>query len=329
MENFPIKMTGNPIEKEDRVILKDSVEEGIKFLHEEGKSPFPSEREKTEKEKKAIETSGALLSAMFDRFKIPHEQNIVSDGQIHFFTKEDFEKEFQHVSLDVGGFHDGMRNAICLKDGNEDAPEGEKEIFDISDMAHECIHLASRHSYQAIVGTDDSVVPFDYRVGYAMTTVTDGKPTRKFNGWNEGVVCITQNFLFSDFLEELEKRTGITKEMRQDSHYNRYAQNQDVVFDIAEAIGEYRKESPVRSMYRLIKGQFTGDMMPLRDIDDIFGKGSLDLLAEYKSVFGTKDDHRRDELIADYFRTNADDEEERKRIGAEIEKLKQPIKEKE
>jgi hypothetical protein len=241
---------------------------------------------------------------------------------VHFFTKENFEKEFKNASVDAGGFHDAMRNIVCLKDGNENAPEGEKEIFDISDMAHEVIHMASHHKYQGLVGENNDIAPDNYRVGYAMTTFENEKPTRKFNGFNEGLVCITQSFMFHDFAEELEKRTGITKEMKNLSHYSRYSKNQDLVLDISEAIGKYRNENPLKSTHRLIKGQFTGDMMPLRDIDDIFGKGSLDLLAEYESVFGTKDDHKRDELIKNYFCTEVEDVGKREEIKTEIEKLK-------
>ena len=342
MEKFPIIITGKPVEREDKEELKEIVGKIIESWREEGKQSFPSEREKTEKEKNSIETSDVLLRMMFDRFKIPYDKKLVSPEQVHFFTKENFEKEFGNVPVDAGGFHRARQNTVCLKDGNENAPEGEKEIFDVSDVAHECIHLASKHKYQGVVGKDDSVTPGQYRVGYDMTTIENKKEISKFKGFNEienkkaiskfrgfneGVVCITQHFLFSDFSEELEKRTGITKEMRQMSHYSRYSQNQNIVFDIAEAIGKYRKESPMRSVYRIIKGQFTGEMAHLRDIDDIFGKGSLDLLAEYQSVSGTKDDRGRDELIAEYFQTDADDGDKREEIKQKIDELKEPVTE--
>jgi len=323
MEKFPIILTGEPVENGSKEDLKEVVSEVIESWHDEGKQPFPSEREKTEKEKNQIETSDTMLRMMFDGFKIPHGEKLILSEQIHFFTKENFEKEFSGVSRDVGGFHNAIYNSICLEDGNNNAPEGEKEIFDISDMAHECIHLASHHKYQGVVEKDNSVTPTDYRVGYALKTEENGKPVKKFNGFNEGVVCITQNFLFSDFSDELEKRTGITKEMKRLSHYNRYARNQDIVFDIAEAIGKFRNENPMNSVYRIIKGQFTGEMMHLRDIEDIFGKGSLDLLAEYKSMFGTKDDKLRDTLIEDYFQTKPEDSEKREEIKSEIKKLKE------
>jgi hypothetical protein len=154
-----------------------------------------------------------------------------------------------------------------------------------------------------------------------MTTVENNKAVSRFKGFNEGVVCITQSFMFSDFHEELEKRTGITQEMKQMSHYRPYDENEELVFLIASAIGNYRKENPMKSVYRIINGQFTGNMMHLRDVDDIFGKGSLDLLAEYQSVSGTKDDGLRDELVINYFRTDVEDKEKRKEIKEEIEKL--------
>lgn len=323
MERFPIVLTGNHVEKEDREELKEVVSEIIESWHNEGKRPLPFEREKTEMEKKYIETSEAVLRMIFDRFKIPHDEKLISPDQVHFFTKANFEKEFGIAPTDAGGFHCAMQNMVCIKDGNENAPEGEKEIFDISDMAHEIIHLASKHKYQGVIEKDDSVEPLQYRVGYDMTTIENKKAVSRFKGFNEGVVCITQSFLFSDFSEELEARTGITKEMKQMSHYSRYSENQDLVLDIGETVGKYRNENPLKSVYRIIKGQFTGDMMPLRDIDDIFGKGSLDLLAEYQSVFGTKDDRKRDELILEYFRTEIEDKEKRQKIKAEINSLKE------
>ncbi|MFA6528357.1 MAG: hypothetical protein WCT46_02345, partial [Candidatus Gracilibacteria bacterium] len=84
MEKFSIILTGEPVEKESKEELKEIVGEIVEEWHEEGKQPFSSEREKTEEEKNQIETSEVMLRMMFDRFKIPHNERLISPEQVHF-----------------------------------------------------------------------------------------------------------------------------------------------------------------------------------------------------------------------------------------------------
>lgn len=265
-----------------------------------GELPIPGEQEKTERDILRVETVREFLGKLFERLNLPQEQCFIEPNQIHFLSKEAFEENFAHMESGVGGFFRVGDRAIFMNEamlpGDEPVDE---ELLKLSDLSHESIHLASHSKTLANARPDHTVSFGNYRTGYQIVNV--GEDDSKFKGFNEGVVCVTDRLMLSGEAEEIKKRFNLTDEQMQKVGLNAYVQNQMLVHIINAKIAEYRKENPSTSMTRIVRGQFTGDMMHLRDVEDIYGKGSLDLLSKYQSSSDPELNERRDALIFEYF----------------------------
>ncbi|MFA5831114.1 MAG: hypothetical protein WC878_04785 [Candidatus Paceibacterota bacterium] len=313
MEKDSILIGGVSGENEEKEVIKSKVRSRVKEmldgLRDTSAKPIEGEIEKTRKQLEYIEFAEATLEKTFKKLSIPHEGRFVEPEQIHFLAKEIFEKKFPGVVCDAGGLFRTSEQAIYMN--NEAVSSGsnpdDREMFNLEDLTHECIHLSSRLKYHASVDAQKQVSVGSYRTGYLVISPENGE--RKFNGFNEGVVCITQRMLLQGEAAELEKRFGITQEQLADIGYGIYVPNQKLVYALVEKIAKHRREKPGFSLTRIIRGQFTGEMMHLRDIEQIYGKKSLEILAKFQSSQDPKNSQERDKLILEYFQS--DDPQER------------------
>jgi hypothetical protein len=330
MEKNPIAITGTSKISDDKNIqevIKDQITSGIANAsdkkHTESILHLEGERAKSEKEIKRIEAVETYLGRLFDKLGLPHEGRFIEQDQIHFLSQEVFEKNFSQFTCDVGGFFRAGDRVIFMNDNNmpEGADPADKEITDLEHLTHECIHLASHAKTLANIGEDKSVSYGNYRTGYRVLGLDSNDS--KFNGFNEGVVCATERLMLLSEVEDLKKRFHATEPQLEKLGYGAYVSNQVLVHTLNHKIAEFRKEKPVTSLTRIIRSQFTGEMMHLRDIEDIYGKDSLDLLAKFQSSSDSKINEVRDPLILKYFQS--EDSGERIEIKEEIEKFEKTV----
>ena len=319
MEKSNIIVAGVPGEGEWKKGITESIISGLRKAlgekKESGELPVLGEREKTKEEILRIETVQEFLLKLFDKLNLPQDQCNLETNQIHFLSGEMFAENFSQMDSGVGGFFRAGDSAIFMNDViSEGIEPAEAEMLKLSDLSHECIHSASHSKTLANVNPDHTISYGNYRTGYMIVDV--GKSENKFKGFNEGVVCVTDRLMLSSESEELKKRFQLNDELLQKVGLNAYIENQILVHTISSRIAEYRNESPSKSMTRMVRGQFTGEMMHLRDLNHIYGEGSLDLLARYQSSKDMDINEKQDPLIIQYFQSV--DEGERNELKKEI-----------
>jgi len=174
-------------------------------------------------------------------------------------------------------------------------------------MFHESVHMASFLKFR--IKKQEGKVN-QYRVGYSTWLEEHGH----FTGLNEMVVDKLIPEMLRKHKKELLKEFEITPE---ESEQITYYYPSDILDTIISKLAEKDDEKEEEIWKRFKKGLFTGEMMHLREIERILGKGSLRMLAALES--GTKKDLEKGEdyrKILEYFQT--DDEKEREQIAEDI-----------
>lgn len=168
-------------------------------------------------------------------------------------------------------------------------------------LTHESIHNKSYHSHRISKEKDGSLGVSAYRLGYHI--MSDKPEDIWFAGFNEAVTDKTM----LDIMNK-DKKEGEEKMVSK----SRYKFNLDLVDKIVEKIAIAKGETKDDVWKRFKVGQFTGNMMHLRDIEKVFGKDSLRVLAAMPAVL--QKEWRK--TFETYFTTN--DEEEKREIAKMI-----------
>lgn len=151
----------------------------------------------------------------------------------------------------------------------------DEKIRDLEDstLTHEFIHDKSIHKYRISNEKDGSPKVSNYRLGYNI--LSDKPEDEWFAGFNEAVTEKTA----MDIINKNRKQEE--RELKSKSLYNF---NVDLVDKIAEKVAKDKGETKEDVWKRFKAGQFTGNMMHLRDIENTFGKDSLRVLASMIAV---------------------------------------------
>jgi hypothetical protein len=175
-----------------------------------------------------------------------------------------------------------------------------KEL-EVPTLTHESVHDRSFHKYRVTEDKNSTTKVDDYRVGYHINA--DEPENVWFGGFNEAVTDRT--------MEDIINRDKDANEEKFQTR-SKYKFNLEIVDKIAEKIAAVKGETKEEVWKRIKRGQFTGEMMHLRDIEKTFGPGSLRVLASMPTV--VRKYHKK--LFKTYFET--DDEKVKKKIAKEI-----------
>lgn len=291
MKENPLVVRGNPKNldsglNEIRMIREE--------LHQEGTLPIEGEIEKTPEDKEAIDAVNSYLQQLFQDLKLPYEP--IPYERVHFLSNEVFisiyQSEDEREGSDTLGFHEALKGAVYLnKDFSVDSTKSDA-FYRFSNLMHEVIHFQSK--VKVIADTDEREIS-PYRTGYSMHNLKKSH----FVGLNEGIVEATQTNLILKYRNEVAQRTGLNPNEvdRAASTHKSYRENVDLVMKIANDISISKHEPHEQSFNRLLREQFTGNLMHLREIEEIYGTGSLRLLARY----GSEKDLVLDQLIFRFF----------------------------
>lgn len=146
-------------------------------------------------------------------------------------------------------------------------------------IVHEAIHGKSFHKYELDINKDNpesyKINENTYRNGYLLTK--NGQEDY-FRGLNEGIVDKTTMDIL---MKECKDEPNIVNKIREILYYmeSSYFIEMLTIDSIIEKIAKSKNESTEEIWTQFKKGQFTGNMMHLRDIENVYGLESLRILA--------------------------------------------------
>lgn len=274
-----------------------------------------SELEKTPGERAAIALLDDFLKREFEDLEIPEIPGIRAD-RFHIMSQEWFDKEKPEGGL--GSYRTYQDKAVFCRDRVESALYVYKVIF------HEGVHAVSYQKHW--VDVKNRIIN-DYRIGYAITN-TSGKEDEQhnhFDAFNEGVAESTVEEFFHKYQTEIGRKLSIPVEELKNLDFS-YSLFRGVVKEICYGIASYQGIKPLDVWKKIKKGQFTGEMMHLRDIERVYGFEALDVLEALK-IDGNDGDAEKEaseknkkilEFFKNYNRPDEDRSEIRKKLMDEI-----------
>jgi len=260
-ENFEQRIVGKGAREEREEIIK-----GIEKHWERGRENHEDELEKTAEELEAIKAINKYIKQEFEEMEIGDAPS-VSPEQIHILPPEIFKKYSKNGN---GTYSPIYNSAICKKEKNR--------IQLYKTMLHESIHMVSTQKYYADTTKGDIN---EHRTGYGVKNVIDQH--EHFRGLNEAVTEDTTKDILEKHKNMLVKNFNITKEEQKQIGLS-YSEYREILGVIIKKVARHNDEDEATVWKRIKAGQFTGEMMHLRDIEKTYGKGSLRVLAALGSV---------------------------------------------
>lgn len=248
----------NPPEKRNVAAYLDGYREGAGQLIE-------GELEKTPGEEKAIVLVGDLLKREFIDLGIDDRTPEISMDRFHVMPGNWF--DHNEGKNTVGSYSVLGDKAMLSRERAGTPVEMYKVIF------HEAIHAAGKQKHWV-----NGKKVQTYRSGYRTNNQFDPRNQHEhLRGLNEGVVEMTAQMLFYRYQHEIERALGVTAEQVREKGFS-YDISRSVVQEICEAIAAYEETGPNEVWRRMKRGQFTGEMMHPRDIEQVYDKGALRVL---------------------------------------------------
>lgn len=250
----------------------EAAAEVIDRRREESVKPIEGELEKTPEEIKFINLCNSYLQQEFEELGIKEKPEILPE-QIHLFSHKDFVKKFPWAEAE--SFHESQTTKAAYFD-KEAAPN---RLHFYKAILHDIIHIISFHKYLVDVEKKEYS---SYRTGYTIRGVRkeDQKDDEHLRWFNEAVVDkITQDILVKH-RDELYRELNITPEEEKET-VGVYYPRMDALNAIIDEIAKRKGEGRPTVWQKIKRGQFSGEMMHLRDIEKYLGKGTLKIVTHW------------------------------------------------
>lgn len=165
----------------------------------------------------------------------------------------------------------------------------------------------------------------DYRLGYGIKNVSKDVVHRHFGAFSEGVTELTVQEMFHNNGLEIRKKLGISQEELAKIEFS-YPLFRAVVRNICHGLSQFQENSVEEAWKKIKRGQFTGEMMHLRDIEYAYGKGALRLLDALEISSGVEESvtaeareaYAKNELVQRYFENHDRPGEDRQSLRASL-----------
>jgi len=173
-----------------------------------------------------------------------------------------------------------------------------------STIIHESIHGEAFHKYELYAdesNPESNIINLNsYRNGYLLTK---NRKEDYFRGLNEGVVDKTTMDIL---IKEYKGEPNLINKIRKILYYieSAYFLEMLTVDTIVSKIAKNKDENKNETWARFKREQFNGNMMHLRDIEEIYGVGSLRVLATMNPRVNMK--NIKNLLYYTYFSTQSD-----------------------
>lgn len=284
------------------------VAEGIERYGEEGLKPVEGEIEKTPEELKVIGWFNSCLNEEFRELGVERKAAVAPE-RIHLLESGAFKKRFPEIK--AGALYDTFNDAVYI-----DKESRKKGIRLYKTIYHEGVHLSALQKYHVEISRDKEKMKMEaYRSGYRIANPEEPKGHQHFFGLNEAMTDYIALRLMARHMEDFFKEFKLTeKELKEGISYEE--DYLTILSAIIKKIAENNNEESEKVWKRFRKGYFTGEMMHLRDVDKVFGKGALRVLAALKCGVNDLPDGEITRKVYRYFKT--DDEKEREEIAGEI-----------
>lgn len=319
MKEGELKITGKMDEKDKDDLRKEVIDELDKEAKEIMEKAIELELPKDEEDLGIIENVNNWLADYLkgsdaEEFiqKVSEDKFIVlSDGDFNKIGADLFNDDW---SQGYGKMIPGVDIIFVRK-----LSETEK-FKKILALLHELIHFNSKYKLRVGGQIKDSVdYPGGSRSGYSIKSIKEEggefKSYRYFDGFNEAIVQTMALDMLRRHAKELEAEFGINEE-DQKKFLDGYAGYEYVFMVMLKKLSGELGISPKDYWQKIKTGLFTGNLMFLRDIERVFGKGSLRVLA----FMGSSSAHAQDEdlirLFGNFFL--ADNPDERNEIAEKI-----------
>jgi len=281
--------------------ITESGEQLINRRIEKGQSLVKGEVERKEHLNEMIRTAKFVISRELDRLGIEPTQE-PSEDSFHFYdphaegsphNKNHFRPFDQ--SVHVENIHDKnkvdrVKDRISNFLGKEGTYSRRYQGFE--KLLHETIHAYSHLEYKAGFVEDNRFLRA-HQTGYHIIDMFGKTTTSKLRMFNEGVVQRLTKELLDKEDAEITKQLNFsnTEKERRGRAQGAYGSNVELIQVLTKDIAEYKgvPEEAVWNDFK--KGHFTGEMMHLRVIDEVYGEGSLHLLGVADEI--TKKESKR------------------------------------
>lgn len=247
------------------------------------------ETEKSPYEKQVIAKLKDILDTELKTLGIEN-YNILNENNIHLLTTDLYQREFPKHPEHHGHYTSTDRSIFLNKDKTD------TNIRFVSTLLHEMIHSISRQKFYF----DNKKNITDARVGYRIHSKwKEDSRSSRFTGFNEVMTDYTVCKLLSVNIKNLAD-LNIKKEDLNSPIYSYLGNYQLIVDNIVEKIAEDKNITPWKAFNKLEAGQFENTILALKDLDRLFGEGSLEILG-YLGEFEGEKMTIMDNLIKKYF----------------------------
>lgn len=297
----------------DILIGKGITKETSKGFHEfmeakraENKTDRKDEIKKTKEQIQNILFLRKLLEKEFSEIGITEFPEFHIE-RIHLVTKDGLSKwsrEFSGIPEDYKneGLYDSQKDEAAV-DGSSFSV-----IHTCANLLHEMIHQISHTKFRLLPELEETR---PYREGLSVDQ------QRLFSGLNEAVTeFMTGMILAVNNRDEVKEQLNLTERDMEELAYS-YGPYIEILEMIMKKMSEQSEETEKQIWNKFKRGIATGEMMFLRPIEKIYGKGSLRVLA----ALGIDNDAETQEDIQIYFLSATP--EERQEIAKKYAKNKE------
>jgi len=258
------------------------------------------ELEKNIEEEKVIDFFNSELSKELESLGLEPES--ISLDKIKFLGTDDYKKIQPNNSRGV--FYD-RSNIIIINIEHDDFKNKRLHLY--KTLLHEMIHCLSFKKIGLKKITNDNFAFNIERTGYSLNK------QEKLYGFDEGVVDLITLDVLQNNEEKLADLLNITEQEKSEFKNNIKIYNYSwFILGLAKKISKGNQQLEKEILTDVKRGEFTGNIMHLRKIEEFFGPKSLNVL----SFLGLNKE--KDELIFQFFNTT--DEEEKDELIKNITK---------
>ena len=283
-----IRLTNRYLSVVEAIAAQRVIQENFEI----GRRSSPSEY-KTSNELDLVLVTNTVLRQEFEELGIGDLFEDIDPSRIHFLDKDEYQYQFPGSKGDaVNVSHLGM-----LEINRNYYSENPYEMVFI--YLHEAIHLTS---FNRLRYDPEKGVILPKEVGFSRIT-NSPIALDAFVGFNEAVCDLSARRIQEKYIKLFYPDVEPT-----DQHLliGTYPQELEVLEAIVEGIADFNSESPVDVWLRFYKAQFTGDISSLKEVERVFGNGSLRILARLglENLNENLSDEQKSQIkseIRDYF----------------------------
>lgn len=261
--------------KSEETVVKHREE--LDELRKEGLRPFPGEIEKNELDLFFIDTFNSSLKKLTKRFGVKDISPVVPE-QVHLLKAAGYEKYTENGGGDAAMLP--TESTILVNTGSK---KFQDPLAKYRGLWHEMVHTRGHEKFYSHEVEDLLVT---YRSGYQILDkglVEQGKDLKpsRFVGFNEAMTELIAGLLWHTEEDELRNKLNLpslSPEEKESSEVLVVGYTEQVKL-LTYIIGRLNGEPGENPVGDFVRGYFSGDMMHLRRIEKVWGKGALRILS--------------------------------------------------